>query len=65
MDQISKNEITYDEVTIIFSDQINSVANKIALTIPTDNKTELLKLFFDLREVLSGELYRIEIVDVQ
>ena len=65
MDQISKNEITYDEVTIIFSDQINSAANKIALTTPTDNKTELLKLFFDLREVLSGELYRIEIVDGQ
>ena len=65
MDQISKNGITYDEVTIIFSDQIVSAANKIALTTPTDNKTELLKLFFDSREVLSGELYRIEIVDGQ
>ena len=39
MDQISKNEITYDEVKMIFSNIIVSAADKIALTNPTNNKT--------------------------
>ena len=39
MDQISKNEITYDEVKMIFSNISVSAADKIALTNPTNNKT--------------------------
>ena len=39
MDHISKNEITYDEVKMIFSNIIVSAADKIALTNPTNNKT--------------------------
>ena len=63
MDHISKNEITYDEVKMIFSNIIVSAADKIALKNPTNNKTQLLKTFFDLREVLSGEIYSVETVD--
>ena len=62
MDHISKNQITYDEVKMIFNYKIISVGNKIAITNLTD-KTKLLKIFFDLREVLSGELYGVKIVD--
>ena len=62
MDHISKNQITYDEVKMIFNYKIISAGNKIAITNLTD-KTMLLKIFFDLREVLSGELYGVKIVD--
>ena len=62
MDHISKNQITYDEVKMIFNYKIISAGNKIAITNLTD-KTKLLKIFFDLREVLSGELYGVKIVD--
>ena len=62
MDHISKNQITYDEVKMIFNYKIISVGNKIAITNLTD-KTKLLKIFFDLREVLSGELYGVKILD--
>ena len=57
MEQISNNEITYDDVNMIFSNENISAANKSALTNPTDNKTKLLKIYFDLREVLSGKPY--------
>ena len=62
MDHISKNQIIYDEVKMIFNYEIISAGNKIAITNLTD-KTKLLKIFFDLREVLSGELYGVKIVD--
>ena len=62
MDHISKNQITYDEVKMIFNYKIISAGNKIAITNLTD-KTKLLKIFFDLREVLSGELYGVKILD--
>ena len=51
MYQISKNEITYDEVKMIFNNKISSAVDKIALTNPTNNKTKLLKIFFGMREV--------------
>ena len=62
MDHISKNQVTYDEVKMIFNYKIISAGNKIAITNLTD-KTKLLKIFFDLREVLSGELYGVKILD--
>ena len=62
VDHISKNQITYDEVKMIFNYKIISAGNKIAITNLTD-KTKLLKIFFDLREVLSGELYGVKILD--
>ena len=51
MYQISKNEITYDEVKMIFNNKISSAVDKIALTNPANNKTKLLKIFFGMREV--------------
>ena len=63
MNHISKNEITYDEVKMIFNNKIISADNKIAITKLTD-KTKLLKIFFDLREVLSGELYGVKLLMV-
>ena len=63
MYQISKNEITYDEVKMIFNNKISSAVDKIALTNPTNNKTKLLKIFFGMREVLIREFYGVEIVD--
>ena len=63
MNHISKNEITYDEVKMIFNYKIISADNKIAITNLTD-KTKLLKIFFDLREVLSGELYGVKLLMV-
>ena len=52
MDQVSKNEITYDEVKTIFNDKIIKSASIIGLEKPSDNRTKLLKIFFDLGEVL-------------
>ena len=63
MNHISKNETTYDEVKMIFNYKIISADNKIAITNLTD-KTKLLKIFFDLREVLSGELYGVKLLMV-
>ena len=36
---------------------------QIAVTNPTDNKIKILKILFGLREILSGELYGVKIVD--
>ena len=63
MNHISKNETTYDEVKMIFNYKIISADNKIAITNLTD-KTKLLNIFFDLREVLSGELYGVKLLMV-
>ena len=63
MDQISKNEITYDEVKTILNDKIVRSANIIALEKRSDNRTKLLKIFFALGEVFTGRFYSIKIVD--
>ena len=52
MDQVSKNEITYDEVKTIFNDKIIKSASIVGLEKPSDHRTKLLKIFFDLGEVL-------------
>ena len=46
MDQVSKNEITYDEVKTIFNDKIIKSASIVGLEKPSDNRTKLLKIFF-------------------
>ena len=63
MDQVSKNEITYDEAKTILNDKIVRSANIIALEKPSDNRTKLLKIFFALGEVFTGRFNSIKIVD--
>ena len=63
IDRISKKEIAYDEVKMIFDNNTVKNANIIALTRPTDNRTEMLKIFFDNEEVLSGKRYDFKTVD--
>ena len=46
MDQVSKNGITYNEVKTIFNDKIIKSATIIILEKPSNNRTNLLKLFF-------------------
>ena len=50
VDRISKNEIAYDEVKMIFNNNTVKNANIIALTRPTDNRTEMLKIFLILKK---------------
>ena len=45
-DRISKNEMANDEVKMIFNNNTVKNANIIALTRPTDSRTEMLKIFF-------------------
>ena len=62
MDWVSKNGITYNKVKTIFNDEIIKSAN-IALEKPSNNRTKLLKVFFDLGEVFTGRFYSIKIFD--
>ena len=48
---------------MIFDNNTVKNANIIALTRPTDNRTEMLKIFFDIEEVLSGKRYDFKTVD--
>ena len=50
MNIISKNKVTYDEIKPIFNDEIIKSVNIIASEKPNNNRTKLLKIFFDLRE---------------
>ena len=63
MDFVSKNKATYDEAKTIFDDKIIESANIIASEKPNDNRNELLKVFLDLREVFTGKVYSIKVVD--
>ena len=63
IDFFSKNKATYDEAKTIFDDKIVESANIIASEKPNDNRNELLKVFLDLREVFTGKVYSIKIVD--
>lgn len=47
----------------MFDNKIVTATNSIASTIPTDNKTKMLKKFFSLREVFDGNSYSIKIGD--
>ena len=47
----------------MFDNKIVTATNSIASTIPTDNKTKMLKKFFSLREVFDGKSYSIKIGD--
>ena len=47
----------------MFDNKIVTATNSIASTIPTDNKTKMLKKFFSLREVFGGKSYSIKIGD--
>ena len=63
MDWVSKNGIIYNKVKSIFNDKIIKSANIIALEETSDNRTKLLKVFFDLGEVFTGRFYSIKIFD--
>ena len=63
MDFVSKNKATYDEAKTIFDDKTIESANIIASEKPNDNRNELLKVFLDLREVFTGKVYRINVID--
>ena len=47
----------------MFDNKIVTATNSIASTIPTDNKTKMLKKFFSLREVFDGKSYSIKTGD--
>ena len=63
MGSVSKNGITYDKVKTIFNDEIIKSTNIVALEKPSDNKTKLLKVLFDLGEVFTGRFYSVKIFD--
>ena len=47
----------------MFDNKIVTAANSIDSTIPTDNKTKMLKMIFSLREVFVGKSYSIKTGD--
>ena len=53
MDQVSKNETTYDEVKTIFHQKVIKSANINALEKLSDNRTKLLKTFLDWANVFA------------
>ena len=63
MDLISKNKGKYDEAKRIFNDNIIGSIISINSEKPSDNRTKLLRVFLDLREVFTGEVYKIIIYD--
>ena len=64
MDLISKNKGKYDEAKRIFNDNDISSISSINSRKLSDNRTKLLRAFLDLREVFTGEVYKIKIYDV-
>ena len=60
MDQVSKNGITYNEVKTIFNDKIIKSATIIILEKPSNNRTNLLKLFFIWEKFLLKQFYSIK-----
>ena len=63
MDQVSKNETTYDEVKTIFNQKIIKSANINALEKLSDNRTKLLKTFLDSANVFAKKFYGIKVVN--
>ena len=63
IDQISENNITHNVTRTIFDDKIVNEANIITSIKPTDKRTKMLKIFYDLGEVFGGKFYDIKIVD--
>ena len=63
MDQVSKNETTYDEVKTIFNQKIIKSANINALEKLSDNRTKLLKTFLDWANVFAKKFYGIKVVN--
>ena len=59
---ISKNKLKYAEVKIFFNDNIIESIKSIPKKL-SDNRTKLLRAFLDLREVFTGEVYKIKIND--
>ena len=53
---------SYNKLKTIFNDEIIKSAN-IALEKPSNNRTKLLKVFFDLGEVFTERFYSIKIFD--
>ena len=47
----------------MFDNKIVTAANSIDSTVPTDNKTKMLKMVFSLREVFVGKSYSIKTGD--
>ena len=63
IDLVSKNKITYDKVKLIFNDKILKSVNIVASEKPSENRTKLLKTFFDLGEVFTGKFSDLKILD--
>ena len=63
MNLILKNKVKYDEAKRIFNDNIIESISSINFEKPSNNRTKLLRVFLDLREVFSGKVYRIKIDD--
>ena len=63
IDLVSKNKITYDKVKLIFNDKILKSVNTVASEKPSENRTKLLKTFFDLGEVFTGKFSDLKILD--
>ena len=63
MDLISKNKDKYDEAKRIFNDNIIGSICSINSEKLSNNGTKLLRVFLDLREVFTGEVYKIKIYD--
>ena len=62
MDQVSKNETTYDEVKTIFHQKVIKSTNINALEKLSDNRTKLLKTFLDWANVFTKKFYGIKVV---
>ena len=62
MDQTLKNQIAYEEAKMMFNDKILTPANITASTNSANNKNKLLRIFFDLKEVLDRKLYDLKTV---
>ena len=63
IDLVSKNKITYDKVKLIFNDKILKPVNIVASEKPSENRTKLLKTFFDLGEVFTAKFSDLKILD--
>ena len=63
IDLVSKNKITYDKVKLIFNDKILKSVNIVASEKPSENRTKLLKTFFDLGEVFTRKFSDLKILD--
>ena len=63
MNLILKNKVKYDEAKRNFNDNIIESISSINFEKPSNNRTKLLRVFLDLREVFTGKVYRTKIDD--